>query len=149
MMTKQETNALLEAVKKAPIVGGKITVTVCGTTFTFGGKDDFRDDSVTEENRQQWLDFIGRSCRAKTTWAPSKKELDEPGLRHQNRIVHHRLSEYVRKNKLKTSKYTENFYFVLDVDEKYKFISREDKPKAVEFARSIGKTRNDVFEVMV
>lgn len=146
-MTKAETTALLEAVKNAPIVDGQITVTVFGTTFSFGGNNGWRDNTITEDSRQQWLDNIAACCRMKFTRSISKKELDEPGLRSQNRIVEKMLYKYVIDNNLKTDKYTENFYFVLDLDGKYKFISRENIYPAIEFAKSIGKKRSDVFKV--
>lgn len=146
-MTKQETTALLEAVKNAPIVNGTITVTVCGTTFSFGGRAWNCDRFITEENRKEWLDMIESACKKRYTSSFTKKELDTPGLKHQNRIVHKMLYKYVIENKLKTKKYSENFYFILMPDGKYKYLSRDNKPKAVEFARSIGKKRSDIFEV--
>lgn len=146
-MTKQETTALLEAVKNAPIVDGSITVKVCGTTFSFGGSNWYRSNPVTEENRERLLEAIERKCKMRFVQSIPKKELDAPGLKSQNRIVHKMLYQYVIDNHLKTTKYSENFYFILMPDGKYKYLSREDKPKAVEFAKSIGKKRSDVFEV--
>lgn len=146
-MTKQETTALLEAVKNAPIVDGKITVTVCGTTFSFGGRNMFCNNLVTEENRQKLLEAIEHKCKMRFTSSIPKKELDAPGLKSQNRIVHKMLYQYVIDNHLKTTKYSENFYFILMPDGKYKYLSREDKAKAVEFAKSISKKRSDVFVV--
>lgn len=143
-MTKKETEALLEAVKNAPIVNSSVTVTVLGTTYTFG--NEWRRP-FTDDTRQQWLDSIAASCRMRLTSSYSKKVLDEPGLRHQNRIVEKMLYKYVIDNKLKTKKESENFYFVIDVDKKYKFVSREDIYKAIEFAKGIGKKRSDVFKV--
>ncbi len=83
-MTKQETTALLEAVKNAPIVDGKITVTVCGTTFTFGNEWNNR---ITEDSREKLLDSIGRACRARLTRSIPRSELDRPAIRSQKLML--------------------------------------------------------------
>ena len=147
-MTKKETEMLLEAVKNAPIENGQITVTVLGATFTFGSRFMLSRGGVpmqvTEENRNEWIERIKKRCNARLMVSITKRELDAPGLKHQNRIVEKMLYKYIYDNNLVTSKYSESFYFVLDGGE-YKFISREDKYKAIEYAKSIGKNRNDVF----
>lgn len=150
-MTKKETDALLEAVKNAPIVNNQITVTVCGTTFTFGCpfKQFNGDRRITEGSREEWLEQIAVRCRMRFTSSISKKELDEPGLRTQNGIVYKMLHKYVIDKNLKTKKESENFYFVMDTDKQYKLISRENIYPAIEFAKSIGKRRGDVFKVQV
>lgn len=86
-MTKQETIALLEAVKNAPIVNGTITVTVCGTTFSFGGRTWNGDRFVTEENRKEWLDIIERTCKKRYTSSITKKELDRKATDSQNHLL--------------------------------------------------------------
>ncbi len=83
-MTKKETTALLEAVKNAPIVNKSITVTVCGTTFTFG--NEWRNP-ITEDTRQQLIDSIGARCRMKLTRSISKRELDAASIRSQNYLL--------------------------------------------------------------
>lgn len=83
-MTKQETMLLLEAVKNAPIVDGTITVTVCGTTFSFGDK---WSNKITEDNREKLLVSIGKACRARMTRGASKSELDRPAIRSQKLML--------------------------------------------------------------
>ena len=83
-MTKQETTLLLEAVKNAPIVDGTITVTVCGTTFSFGDK---WSNKITEDNREKLLVSIGKACRARMTRGASKSELDRPAIRSQKLML--------------------------------------------------------------
>lgn len=83
-MTKQETTLLLEAVKNAPIVDGTITVTVCGTTFSFGDK---WSNKITEDNREKLLVSIGKACRARMTRGASKSELDRPAIRTQKLML--------------------------------------------------------------
>ena len=84
IMTKQETTLLLEAVKNAPIVDGKITVTVCGTTFSFGDK---WSNKITEDNREKLLANIGKACRARMTRGASKNELDRPAIYSQELML--------------------------------------------------------------
>jgi len=144
-MTKTETTALLEAVKNAPIVNKSVTVTVCGTTFTFGNE---WTNPFTEDTRQQWLDTIGRSCRARLTSGYSKKVLDEPGLRSQNRIVEKMLRERAKSQKKNKGRFTrgEYFFFVLDGME---YVQQPDFYTALTFAKSIGKRRSDVWKIKV
>lgn len=143
-MTKAETKALLEAVKNAPIVNNQITVTVFGTTFTFGCpyKQFNGDRRITEENRKEWIALIERSCKKRFTSSVTKRELDTPGLRSQNRIVAKMLIERVKPQK--KSKNTEDFYFVLNGME---YVQQKDFATACEYAKSIGKKRSDVFKV--
>lgn len=144
-MTKKETEALLEAVKNAPIVNGKVTVTVCGTTFTFGNE---WHKPFTEDTRQQWLDSIAASCRIRLTSSYSKKVLDEPGLRSQNRIVEKMLRERAKPQKKNKGAYarSEFFFFVLDGME---YVQQPDFNTALAFAKSIGKRRSDVWKIEV
>ncbi len=83
-MTKQETTLLLEAIKSAPIVNGVITVTVCGTTFTFG--DEFRN-KITEAGRGLLVESVGRACRARMTRTVTKKQLDADSQESQKRLL--------------------------------------------------------------
>lgn len=83
-MTKQETTLLLEALKSAPIVDGVITVTVCGTTFTFG--DSWRN-KITEENRILLVESVGKACRARMTRTITKKQLDADSQESQRRLL--------------------------------------------------------------
>lgn len=83
-MTKQETTLLLEALKSAPIVDGVITVTVCGTTFTFG--DSWRN-KITEGNRSMLVENVGRACRARMTRTITKKQLDADSQESQKRLL--------------------------------------------------------------
>lgn len=83
-MTKQETTLLLEAVKNAPIVDGTITVTVCGTTFSFGDK---WSNKITEDNREKLLANISKACRARMTRGASKSELDKSAIRSQKLML--------------------------------------------------------------
>lgn len=147
-MTKAETTALLEAVKNAPIVDGKITVTVMGTTFSFGGKTHFHDLSITENNRQQWLDNIAACCRMRFASSHTKKVLDEPGLKHQNRIVEKMLYERAKPQKKNKGKFarSEYFFFVLDGME---YVQKDSFDEALAFAKSIGKRRSDVWKIEV
>ena len=75
---------MLEAVKNAPIVDGTITVTVCGTTFSFGDK---WSNKITEDNREKLLVSIGKACRARMTRGASKSELDRPAIRSQKLML--------------------------------------------------------------
>lgn len=147
-MTKAETTALLEAVKNAPIVNNQITVTVFGTTFTFGCpyKQFNGDRRITEENRKEWLEFIERSCKMRLTSSISKKELDAPGLKSQNRIVERMLVERAKPQKKNKGKYarSEYFFFVLDGME---YVQQPDFNTALAFAKSIGKRRSDVWKI--
>ena len=70
----------MEGVKNAPIVDGKITVTVCGTMFSFGDKWRNR---ITEDNRDELLVRIGNACRARMTRSISKSELDKSSIHSQ------------------------------------------------------------------
>lgn len=83
-MTKQETTLLLEALKSAPIVDGTITVTVCGTTFTFG--DPWRN-KITEGERGTLIESVGRACRARMTRTITKKQLDADSQKSQERLL--------------------------------------------------------------
>lgn len=83
-MTKQETTLLLEALKSAPIVDGVITVTVCGTTFTFG--DSWRN-KISEENRSLLVESVGKVCRARMTRTVTKKQLDADSQESQRRLL--------------------------------------------------------------
>lgn len=147
-MTKAETTALLEAVKNAPIVDGKITVTVFGTTFSFGGKTRLNDLSITESNRNQWLDNIAACCRMKLVRSFTKKELDERGLAHQNRIVEKMLYERAKSQKKNKADHapTECFFFVLHGME---YVQQPDFETALSFVKSIGKKRSDVWKIKV
>lgn len=147
-MTKAETTALLEAVKNAPIVDGKITVTVMGTTFSFGGKTHFHDLSITEDNRKQWLDNIAACCRMRFTSSITKKELDKRSLAHQNRIVEKMLYDRAKPQKKNKGTYarSEYFYFVLDGME---YVQKDSFEEALSFAKSIGKRRSDVWKIEV
>ena len=144
-MTKAETTALLEAVKNAPIVNKSVTVTACGTTFTFGNE---WIKPFTEDTRQQWLDNIAACCRTRFTSSFTKRELDEPGLRHQNRIVEKMLVERAKPQKKNKGKYarSEYFFFVLDGME---YVQQPDFNTALAFAKSIGKRRSDVWKIKV
>ena len=144
-MTKQETTALLEAVKNAPIVNKSVTVAVFGTTFTFGNE---WTRPFTEDNRQQWLDSIAASCRMRLTSGYNKKVLDEPGLRHQNRIVEIMLRERAKQQKKDKGRFarSEYFFFVLDGME---YVQQPDFNTALAFAKSIGKRRSDVWKIKV
>jgi len=144
-MTKAETTALLEAVKNAPIVNKSVTVTVCGTTFTFGNE---WTRPFTDSTRQQWLDNIAACCRMRFTSSLTKRELDEPGLRHQNRIVEKMLYERAKPQKKNKGKYarSEYFFFVLDGME---YVQQSDFNTALAFAKSIGKRRSDVWKIKV
>jgi hypothetical protein len=84
IMTKQETTLLLEALKSAPIVDGVITVTVCGTTFTFG--DPWRN-KITEGGRSMLIENVGRACRARMTRTITKKQLDADSQESQKRLL--------------------------------------------------------------
>lgn len=84
IMTKQETTLLLEALKSAPIVDGVITVTVCGTTFTFG--DPWRN-KITEGGRSILIENVGRACRARMTRTITKKQLDADSQESQKRLL--------------------------------------------------------------
>ena len=75
---------MLEAVKEAPIVDGKITVTVCSTTFSFG--DKWRNE-ITEDNRDELLARIGKACRARMTRSIPKRELDRPAIHSQKLML--------------------------------------------------------------
>lgn len=83
-MTKQETTLLLEALKSAPIVDGVITVTVCGTTFTFG---DPWSNKITEGARGMFIESIGRVCRARMARTITKKQLDADSQESQKRLL--------------------------------------------------------------
>ncbi len=74
--------ALLDAVKNAPIVDGKISVSVCGTTFTFGEKCN----PVTEASREKLLDHIGKACRARQTHTMTWRERDDRSMRLQEAL---------------------------------------------------------------
>ena len=147
-MTKKETEALLEAVKNAPIVDGKITVTVMGTTFSFGGDNGWRNNEITEDNRQQWLDNIAACCRMRLTRSIPKRELDEPGIRHQDFIVEKMLEARCIPQKKDKGEYarSEYFFFVLDGME---YVQQPDFYTALSFAKSIGKKRSDVWKIKV
>lgn len=106
-MTKQETTALLEAVKNAPIVDGKITVTVCGTTFTFGNEWNNR---ITEESREKLLDSIGRACRVRLTRSIPRSELDRPAIRSQKLMLWWKDNIGKTKEVLKSAKVSQAYH---------------------------------------
>ncbi len=113
-MTKKETTALLEAVKNAPIVNKSITVTVCGTTFTFG--NEWRNP-ITEDTRQQLIDSIGARCRKKLTRSISNRKLDTAAsIRSQNYLL------WWKDNIDKTEAVREAYSMLLIYDKKWEGI---------------------------
>lgn len=106
-MTKQETTLLLEAVKNAPIVDGTITVTVCGTTFSFGNK---WSNKITEDNRDKLLVSIGKACRARMTRGASKSELDRPAIRSQELMLWWKDNIHKTKDVLKAAEASKAYH---------------------------------------
>lgn len=149
-MTKAETTALLKAVKNAPIVNNQITVKVFGMTFTFGCpyKGLTGDRRITEENRAEWLGLIEHRCKVRFTNSFTKRELDAPGLKSQNRIVEKMLYERAKAQKKNKGKFarSEYFFFVLDGME---YVQKENFEEALSFAKSIGKRRSDIWKIEV
>ena len=155
IMTKSEIKELTDIIMKADVYrvlnGGRIDKSK-KREYLFVNRTGTRhyefsiDADTVEEAKKSALDnFIAkfRAMEPKKNW--SKKVLDEPGLKSQNRLIERKMMQIAKQ--FKKSKFSESFWFVISPQGEY--VMKTTMLSAVEYAESIGKKRKDVWKVSV
>lgn len=154
-MTKNEIKELTDIIMKADVYsvfkGGRIDKS---KKYSYLFRNDtgprhyeFSIDADTvEEAKKSALDnFIAkfRAMEPKKNW--SKKVLDEPGIKSQNRLIELKMMQIAKP--FKKSKFSEGFWFVISPQGEY--VMKTTMLSAIEYAESIGKKRKDVWAISV
>lgn len=154
-MTKKEIQELTDIVMKADVYslshGGRIDKS---KKYSYLFRNDtgprhyefsIDADTVEEAKKLALGNFIAKfkAMEPKKNW--SKKVLDEPGLKSQNRLIERKMMQIAKP--FKKSKFSEDFWFVISPQGEY--VMKTTMLSAVEYAESIGKKRKDVWEVSV
>lgn len=154
-MTKNEIIELTDIIMKADVYsmskGGRIDKSK-KYEYLFVNRTGPRhyefsvDADTVEEAKKLALDKLIAKFRAmepKKNW--SKKILDEPGIKSQNRLIELKMMQIAKP--FKKSKYSQNFWFVISPQGEY--VMKTTILSAIEYAESIGKKRKDVWRVSV
>ena len=154
-MTNSEIKELTDIIMKADVYrvldGGRIDKSkkheylFVNSTGTRHYEFAIDADTVEEAKKSALDNFIAkfRAMEPKKNW--SKKVLDEPGLKSQNRLIERKMMQIAKP--FKKSKFSEDFWFVISQQGEY--VMKTTILSAIEYAESIGKKRKDVWTVRV
>ena len=155
-MTKKEIQELTDIVMKAELIEAKKEFPFRKNIQTYhfcfkNGNGEFKFSMEAEsedEARKYSLSCILSKAKKNApmnSWP--KRVLDEPSLWHQKYLARERMREIAKPFKKKGENYSEPFYFA--ISPKNEYIMFDTMDDAIEYSRSIGKTKTNAYSVSV